>query len=142
MPSEALTGHVLLVGYGRVGQRIFAALRGRGERVVVAERQRERVEDLRAAGVAAVVGDAAEPAVLIQAHVARAALLLITVPDTLAARRMVETARAFRPDIRVRLLAPDAAEAERLRLEGWGEVYEADAAVAAAMARHADAAAA
>ena len=47
---------------------------------------------------------------------------------------MVETARAFRPDIRLRLLAPDAAEAERLRLEGWGEVYEADAAVAAAMA--------
>jgi CPA2 family monovalent cation:H+ antiporter-2 len=140
--SEALTGHVLLVGYGRVGQRIFAALSVRGERVVVAERQRERVETLRLAGVAAVVGDAAEPAVLIQAHVARAALLLITVPDTLAARRMVETARALRPDIRVRLLAPDAAEAERLRQEGWGEVYEADAEVARAMARQADTAAA
>lgn len=139
VPSEALTGHVLLVGYGRVGQRIFKTLRGRGERVVVAERQRERVEDLRQAGVAAVVGDAAEPAVLIQAHVARAALLLITVPDTLAARRMVDTARALRPEIRVRLLAPDAAEAERLRREGWGEVYEADAAVAAAMARKVDA---
>ncbi|MGE5665091.1 MAG: cation:proton antiporter, partial [Betaproteobacteria bacterium] len=47
VPSEALTGHVLLVGYGRVGQRIFKTLRGRGERVVVAERQRARVEDLR-----------------------------------------------------------------------------------------------
>ena len=140
VPSEALTGHVLLVGYGRVGRRVFTALRDRGERVVVAERLRERVEQLRQAGVAAVVGDAAEPAVLIQAHVARAALLIITVPDMLAARHMIETARALQPAIRVRILAPEAAEAERLRREGWGEVHEADAAVAAALARRDDAA--
>ncbi|MEY2895860.1 MAG: hypothetical protein RL669_129, partial [Pseudomonadota bacterium] len=42
--------------------------------------------------------------------------------------------------IRVRILAPEAAEAERLRREGWGEVHEADAAVAAALARRDDAA--
>jgi CPA2 family monovalent cation:H+ antiporter-2 len=138
VPSEVLTGHTVLVGYGRVGRRIGAALRTRGERLVVAERQRERVEDLRAAGVAAVVGDAAEPAVLIQAHIARAALLILTVPDMLAAQRMVETARALCPSIRVRLLALDAAEAMRLRAAGWGEVYEADEAVAADMARAPD----
>ena len=70
-----LTGHVLLVGYGRVGRRIGEALIERGTPLVVAEQNRERVESLRARGVPAVSGDAAEPAVLIQAHVARARML-------------------------------------------------------------------
>ena len=44
----------------------------------------------------AVSGDATEPAVLVQAHVARARMLVIATPDTFEARRMVETARAIR----------------------------------------------
>ncbi len=40
----------------------------------------------------AVVGNAAEPAVLIQAHIARAAVLVIATPDTFHVRKMVETA--------------------------------------------------
>ena len=81
-----LTGHVVLVGYGRVGRRIGEALTARGVPFVVAEQNRELVEALRARGIPAVSGDAADPAVLIQAHVARARMLVIATPDTFAAR--------------------------------------------------------
>jgi monovalent cation:H+ antiporter-2, CPA2 family len=67
-----LDGHVVVVGYGRVGRRIGEALAGRGVSIVVADENRELVERLRSEGVAAVSGDASEPAVLIQAHIARA----------------------------------------------------------------------
>jgi CPA2 family monovalent cation:H+ antiporter-2 len=52
------------------------------------------VEDLRKQGKAAVSGNAADPAVLIQAHIANAAMLVIASPDPLNVRQMVDTARA------------------------------------------------
>ena len=97
--SASLTGHVLIVGYGRVGRRIGEAMRARGVPIVVAEQNRERVEHLRAEGIAAVSGNAADPAVLIQAHVARARVLVIATPDAAAARAMLDTANALRPGI-------------------------------------------
>ena len=85
-------GQVVLVGYGRVGRRIGEALTEKGISFVVAEENREIVEKLRESGVPAVSGDASEPAVLIQAHVARARMLVIATPDTLDVRRMIEIA--------------------------------------------------
>ena len=46
-------------------------------------------------------GDAADPAVLIQAHIARAGMLVIATPDTFTVRKMVEVARALNPTIEV-----------------------------------------
>ncbi|MBA4343971.1 MAG: Kef family K(+) transporter [Methylibium sp.] len=128
--QAGLQGQVVLVGHGRVGRLVAAALRAQGLPFVVAEQQRELVEDLRAQGVAAVCGDAAEPAVLIQAHVARAALLLVTGGDSLQSRRMVETARALNPSIRVMLRAASEDEARLLREAGLGEVYVAEQSLA------------
>jgi hypothetical protein len=40
-----------------------------------------------------------EPAVLIQAHIAHATMLVIATPDTFHVRAMIETARALNPTI-------------------------------------------
>ncbi len=72
--AERLSGQVVLVGYGRVGRRI-----ARGARPSAASpswwpsRTARSSSSCGSAGIAAVSGDAAEPAVLIQAHIARAA---------------------------------------------------------------------
>ncbi|MGH7888093.1 MAG: cation:proton antiporter, partial [Candidatus Binatia bacterium] len=75
-----LTGQVVLVGYGRVGRRIGEALTANGISFVVAEENREIVEQLRARDIPAVSGDAADAAVLIQAHIQRARMLVIATP--------------------------------------------------------------
>ena len=116
--SAHVTGHVVLVGYGRVGRNIGEALSTAGIPHVVAEQNRDQVTNLRQSGLHAVAGDAADPAVLIQAHVARAAVLVIATPDTARARRMIETARMLNPDIRVLVRTHSDQEAELLqRLE-------------------------
>lgn len=74
--QRRLTGHVLLVGHGRVGRRIADTLALQGIPIVVAEQNREIVELLRQRGIPAVSGDASEAAVLIQAHVARARMMV------------------------------------------------------------------
>jgi CPA2 family monovalent cation:H+ antiporter-2 len=130
-----LQGQVVLVGYGRVGKQIADSLAAQHVPLVVAEQQRELVEDLRAHGVAAVSGDASDPAVLIQAHIARAAVLIVTGGDGLLARRMVETARQLNPGIRVLLRARSEDEARLLREGQFGEVFVAEQSLAEHLTR-------
>ncbi|MBK4734388.1 YbaL family putative K(+) efflux transporter [Noviherbaspirillum pedocola] len=136
VPQERLNRHVVLVGYGRVGKRIAAELEERGIAYVVVEQNRERVERQRARGLAAVAGDAAEPGVLIQAHIARAAMLVVAAPDAFDVRRMIATARALNPQIRSAVRSHSDAEAELLREESADRVFVAERELADSMARH------
>jgi CPA2 family monovalent cation:H+ antiporter-2 len=118
-----LEGQVVLVGYGRVGRRIAKALDERGIPYVVAEQNREVVEDLRKNGRAAVSGNAGDPAVLIQAHIANAAMLVVATPDTINVRQMAETARALNPAIEIILRTHNEEESVLLHNEGIGSVF-------------------
>jgi CPA2 family monovalent cation:H+ antiporter-2 len=131
-----LSGQVVLVGFGRVGRLIAQELTARGVHFVVAEQNRERVEELRKQGVAAVAGDAGEPAVLIQAHIARASMLVVATPDTVRVRAMIEIARALNPDIQIVLRSHNDDEAELLRGEKAGKVFVGERELAASMARY------
>lgn len=120
---KLLTGQVVLVGYGQVGQHIAAALAERHVPCIVADSNREVVEKLRAAGRAAVSGDASDPIVLVQAHITRAAMLVVTTPDALASRQMVDIARKLNPGIEIVLRSDTEDGAALLRGEKLGEVF-------------------
>jgi len=118
-----LTGQVVLVGYGRVGRRIGEALTANGISFVVAEENREIVEKLRESGIPAVSGDASDPNVLIQAHIHRARMLVIAIPDTLDVRRMIEVARTVNPRIETLVRTHSEEEAVLLEKEHAGKVF-------------------
>jgi CPA2 family monovalent cation:H+ antiporter-2 len=128
-----LSAHAVLVGYGRVGRQVARALRAAGMPCVVAERNREIVEALREQGIPAVSGDASEPAVLIQAHVARAAALVVATSDALDLRRMVEAARALNPGIEVVVRSHDEEQAALMARDGLGTVLLGERTLAEAM---------
>ena len=130
-----LTGHVLIVGYGRVGRRIGKALAAAGIPTVVADQNREVVEALRARGIPAVAGDAADPAVLVQAHVVRARMLVIAVADLVRARQMLEIAHTLRPDLPALVRVHDDAEAALLGAEPACTVFMEERELADAMTR-------
>lgn len=134
--AHLLSKQVVLVGHGRVGRRIAEALRNNGIPFVVAEQNRQRVDNLRQQGMAAVYGDATLPEVLIQAHIARAAMLVVATPDTLDVRRMVEIARTLNPGIQVVLRTHSEEEAELLRSEGQAQVFLGEQELAHGMAAH------
>ncbi len=131
-----LTGHVVLVGYGGVGRRIGEALTTHGISFVVAEANREIVEQLRRSGIPAVSGDLDEPDALIQAHVHRARLLVIATPDTLAVRRMIEIARAVNPKIETAVRTYSEEEQALLQKDNFGRVFLGEHELASAMIRH------
>ena len=131
-----LNGQVVLVGYGRVGRRIGEALNANGISFVVAEANREIVEQLRKRGVPAVSGDASEPSVLIQAHVHRARMLVIATPDTLDVRRMIEIARTVNPRIETVVRTHSEEEAVLLEKENAGKVFLGEHELARSMIQH------
>ncbi|MBN8751248.1 MAG: Kef family K(+) transporter [Variovorax sp.] len=137
MSTEAryLSRQVVLVGYGRVGRRIAAAMQAQDIPFVVADQNRELVERLREQGMAAVWGDAAEPAVLIQAHIARARVLVVATPDALNVRQMIETARTLNPAIETVVRSHNEAEAKLLAQEADATVFLGEHELAQAMAR-------
>ncbi|MGH7516058.1 MAG: YbaL family putative K(+) efflux transporter [Gemmatimonadales bacterium] len=134
--QATLTGHVLLVGYGRVGRRIAEILTEQEIPYVVAEQNREIVERLRERNIPAVSGDAGDPGVLIQAHVARAGVLVIATPETRQVRKMVEVARMLNPKIEILLRTHSDEEAALLEREQLGAVFMGEQQLALAMARH------
>jgi len=113
--QASLTGQVVLVGYGSVGERIAAQLRAAHLSIVVVDEDRAKIEALRQAHLPAVSGDVCDPAVLIQAHIARAAVLVITLHDSLRVKQAVDIARTLNAHLHVLVCAANEDEARLLR---------------------------
>lgn len=131
-----LHGQVVLVGYGHVGERIVQALMEQDIPFVVAEQNRELVQDLRKQNINAVSGDATEPSVLIQAHITDAAMLVIAIPDPLNVRQMIDTARTLNPEIEIVLRTRNEDETALLRRDKVGTVFFSEEELAKSMTHH------
>jgi CPA2 family monovalent cation:H+ antiporter-2 len=105
-----LTGHVILVGYGRVGTTVTEALDRAGVIHIVVEEQPRVVAGLRMRGEHSVSGDATRPDVLQRAGVQGARLIVVTAPEPIRARRIVEVARELNPRIAVAVRTHSANE--------------------------------
>lgn len=140
LPDEVdqsyLRDQVVIVGYGEVGSRIAKSLQEQGIKFVIAEENREIVESLRAKGIAAVSGDATEPAVLIQAHIMHASMLVVSPVDILYVRRMAEIARQLNPDIEIMICTESNEEAKMIEEEHIGTVFMAKQELANNMTKH------
>lgn len=131
-----LEGQVVLVGYGRVGRRIAKVLSEHGVPYVVIEQNRELVENLRQQGIAAVSGQAGEASVLIQAHIANAALLVVATPDTIDIRQMAEIGRTLNPGLEIVVRTHGDEDSQLLRQDGIGTVFYGEEELAKGMSRH------
>jgi CPA2 family monovalent cation:H+ antiporter-2 len=127
---------VVLVGYGRVGRRIAKVLDEQQIPYVVTEANRERVEELRAKNIPAVFGDASDPAVLIQAHIAKAGILVAATSNTFHVRQMVDIARKLNPKIEIVIRTHNEVEAELWAQENVGKIFLSEQQLAAGMADH------
>lgn len=81
---DQLSGHVIICGYGRIGQSLAQDLEAAGIAVVVLDRGEARVETARGHGFLAVQGDATDEDVLRQVGILRARALTTVLPDDAA----------------------------------------------------------
>ena len=136
--QEGLRLHAIVCGYGRVGQMIGPALERRGFRYVVVTQQRNEVDRLRARGIPAVFGDAANPDVMEVAQIEHARLIVVATSDPHETRLIVERAHALHPGIDFVVRTHSDAEAAHLRaLGGKVQAVHGERELAVQMARYA-----
>jgi monovalent cation:H+ antiporter-2, CPA2 family len=112
IPKTALTDHVVLVGHGRVGGHIAPALDKAS--LLVIEDSSDETEKLRARGIEAIAGNAADPDVIAAANLPKARCLVVAVPDAFEGGQVVEQARKVNPSLRI--LARSHSEEETAHL--------------------------
>jgi CPA2 family monovalent cation:H+ antiporter-2 len=113
-----LTGHTVLVGYGRVGGLVGKALREANLPFLVIEDADKTVATLRDTGVELIVGNAARSDILQAANLSQARRLIVAIPNSFEAGQIVEQARAANPTLEI--IARAHSDAEVDYLDGLG----------------------
>lgn len=124
---------VVVVGYGPVGRTVGRILRDNGLHVVVVDMNIDTVQSLRAAGLPAVYGDAAQHEILHHAGVEEAAGLIISASGVEAAE-VVRAARELNPKIRILTRSRYLKETESLRQAGADAIFSSEGEIALSMA--------
>jgi monovalent cation:H+ antiporter-2, CPA2 family len=122
LPAGGLQDHAVVAGYGRVGSFVARLLDRLEKPFVVVEANPNRADEAKAAGFPTVYGDAVAIPVLEAAGIGGARLVVLTIPDALAARLAVERVRSLAPEADLLVRAESAGQLEDLGRLG---VYEA-----------------
>jgi K+:H+ antiporter len=129
IPVTTLTGHVVLVGYGRVGAFIGSSLPA-GTPLLVIESEDGPAK---AAGRELISGNAADPDVIRAANLPAARCLLVAIPDAFEGGQVVAQARERNAALPIIARAHSEAEIEHLKKHGATVVVMAEHEAAKAM---------
>lgn len=132
-----LRGHVIVCGYGRMGSAVGEALERFRVPFVVVERNPQKAQQLKAQGVAVIVGDASYEPVIQATHPERARLAVLALPDFPRAKGAFRHLRARNPSLPVLARAHWDEEREELFREGISEVIQPEFEGALELIRHA-----
>ena len=128
-----LANHIVLVGHGRVGSAISAALRMKGVPLFVIEDNEDAVAALKTTGVETLSGNAADPELIATANLGGARCLLVAIPNAFEGGQVVQQARAINPKLLIVARAHSEAEIEHLKKHGADLVVMGEHEIAKAM---------
>ena len=120
--AEDTRGHVILCGYGRVGQNLARYLNKFHLEAVAIDSDLVRLQEAGQAGERILFGDAARKEILEKAGIQRASLLVITFDDPRHPEKILHTVRNLTPDLRVLVRTRDDAYLDELQAAGATEV--------------------
>jgi CPA2 family monovalent cation:H+ antiporter-2 len=129
-----LADHVVLVGHGRVGRYLSSVLRERSTPLFVIEDNSDIVSNLKAQGVEALSGNAADPEIIAAANLGKARCLLVAIPDAFEGGQVVQQARAINADLPIIARAHSEDEIAHLMKHGASLVIMGEHEIAKAMA--------
>lgn len=113
MPS-GLAGHVIIVGYGRVGQMLGTVLDQQELTYVGLDSDASIVSTFRPKGAGVFYGDANRPDLLKKLGIERAAALVVTMDSPAAVERVVNATQRYWPHLTIYARARDKEHAVRL----------------------------
>jgi CPA2 family monovalent cation:H+ antiporter-2 len=133
---ETINGHVVVAGYGRVGQVIVKILHNQGYTVLVIENSEAAIQRLRMQKIPYIFGDADSDLVLEKTHLEKAKALAIALPDPPSARLLLKRALAIAPGLDIIARSHYDHEIDILTQMGAKEVVQAEFEAALELGSH------
>jgi CPA2 family monovalent cation:H+ antiporter-2 len=100
-PIDLPAGHIILVGYGRVGSMIATELKQRNKAFVIIEDQGDMVRQAQEDGMTVIEGNALVARTLVAAGIGSASKLLIAIPAGFEGGAILQHARLLNADLPV-----------------------------------------
>src|SRR6202142_3139598 len=114
--------HVVICGFGRVGQNIARVLEQTGFEYIALDVDAHRIRTGRQAGDPVVYGDASQVKLLENVGVAHASVVVITFANPDVALRILRSVRELRTDVPILVRTQDDTKLEQLQAAGATEV--------------------
>jgi len=119
---EKLSQHIIICGFGRSGQMLGEALEIEDRKFIIVDNNHELVEEARARGHLALIGDATEEDVLLEAGVKRAKTLVTALPNDAENVFITLTTRNLSPTIQIVARADLQTTEKKLRQAGANKI--------------------
>ncbi|ESZ86371.1 MAG: sodium:proton antiporter [Blastomonas sp. CACIA14H2] len=119
-------GHIIVIGHGRVGRHVAAALKQRPGSLVVIEDNPDKLVSAQAEGMTTLRGDAIEPGLLERAGIERATALILAIPEGYEAGAIHQRARTLNPALTVVARAHSEDEYQHLKQLGVSHIVRAE----------------
>lgn len=116
--TEALSGHVVIAGFGRVGQAVAQRMESAGVPYIAVDLDPHRIAQARQRGLPVFYGDITRPEILDPLHLERARSIVVAVDSPKAALQLVAMVCYIFPDLEVHARARDDAHADELEKLG------------------------
>jgi len=116
--AEALSGHVVIAGFGRVGTAVANRLEATGVPYVALDLNAHRIAEARRRALPVFYGDASRPEVLAAVHVERARAVVVAVDDPRVALSIVALLAYIFPEMKVYARAKNDEHAAELQRAG------------------------
>jgi CPA2 family monovalent cation:H+ antiporter-2 len=114
--------HVILCGFGRVGQNVARVLESQGFEYIALDLDPARIRAARQAGDPVMFGDSADEEMLARAGIAHASAVVISFSDPATALGILRSVRRMHPDLPVLVRTADDARLKELKDAGATDV--------------------
>jgi CPA2 family monovalent cation:H+ antiporter-2 len=114
--------HVILCGFGRVGQNVARVLESQGFEYIALDLDPARIAAARQAGDPVMFGDSADEEILVKAGVETATVVVISFSDPATSVGILHSIRRLRPDVPVLVRTQDDARIKELQEAGATDV--------------------
>ena len=119
---DKLDGHIILVGYGRVGKLAANELTGANKKFVVIDDDFAEADSKELEGLLTVTGDATDDKTLLQAGVERAKGMIVSTANPATNVFITLSAKVFNPQIYIVTRTDNDSDTEKLKRAGANKV--------------------
>jgi monovalent cation:H+ antiporter-2, CPA2 family len=120
--QSAQRDHVVVCGFGRVGQNLARVLEAQGFEYIALDMDPRQVQAAREAGDPVIYGDAGQQEILEAVGLENCSVLVISFADPNLALRIIAAVRALRPKLPILVRTQDDAKLDELQQAGATEV--------------------